>query len=144
MSNVIQLVAIITSVLLLGVVLELVRRRKLTEEYSFIWLTCAVALLILSIWRDSLHLAARVLGVYYPPALLILVLIFFVFVASLYFSVVVSRQRQQIERLMEEIALLDAEVRELRDGSGAIPPAEVIAGAAHDRRQPADQRHLRR
>lgn len=144
MTNIVQLVAIVTSVLLLGVVLELVRRRKLTEEYSFIWLTCAFALLILSVWRDSLHLAARVLGVYYPPALLLLVLILFVFVASLYFSIVVSRQRQQIERLMEEIALLDAEVRELRDGSGAVPPAKVIAGTAHDRRQAADQRHVRR
>lgn len=144
MTNVIQLVAVVTSVLLVGVVLELVRRRKLTEEYSFIWLTCAFALLILSVWRDSLHLAARVLGVYYPPALLLLVLILFVFVASLYFSIVVSRQRQQIERLMEEIALLDAEVRELRDGSGAVPPAQVIAGTAHDRRQAAEQRHLRR
>ena len=144
MTNIVQLVAIVTSVLLLGVVLELVRRRKLTEEYSFIWLTCAFALLILSVWRDSLHLAARALGVYYPPALLLLVLILFVFVASLYFSIVVSRQRQQIERLMEEIALLDAEVRELRDGSGAVPPAQVIAGTAHDRRQTADQRHLRR
>ena len=144
MTNVIQLVAVVTSVLLLGVVLELVRRRKLSEEYSFIWLMCAFALLILSVWRDSLHLAARVLGVYYPPALLLLVLILFVFVASLYFSIVVSRQRQQIERLMEEIALLDAEVRELRDGSGAVPPAQVIAGTAHDRRQAADQRHLRR
>ena len=143
MTNVVQLVAIVISVLLLGVVLELVRRRKLTEEYSFIWLTCAIALLILSIWRDSLHLAARVLGVYYPPALLLLVLILFVFVASLYFSVVVSRQQQQIERRMEEIALLDAEVRELRDGTGAVPAAEVIAGAAHDRREPADKRHLR-
>jgi hypothetical protein len=143
-TNAVQLVAIVTSVLLLGVVLELVRRRKLTEEYSFIWLTCAIALLILSIWRDNLHLAARVLGVYYPPALLLLMLILFVFVASLYFSVVVSRQRQQIERLMEEIALLDAEVRELRDGAGAVPAAEVIAGAAHDRREPADERYLRR
>jgi hypothetical protein len=143
-TNVIQLVAVVTSVLLLGVVLELVRRRKLSEEYSFIWLTCAFALLILSVWRDSLHLAARALGVYYPPALLLLVLILFVFVASLYFSIVVSHQRQQIERLMEEIALLDAEVRELRDGSGAVPPAQVIAGTAHDRRQAADQRHLRR
>ena len=144
MSNLIQFVAIATSVLLLAGVLELVRRRKLTEEYSFIWLTCALALLILSVWRDSLHLAARLLDVYYPPALLLLVLIFFVFVASLYFSVVVSRQRQQIERLMEEIALLDAEVRELREGTGTVPPEHVIAGPARDRRQAANERHLRR
>jgi hypothetical protein len=111
-TDAVQLVAIATSLLLLAVVLELVRRRKLTEEYSFIWLTCAAAMLVLSIWRDILHVAARALEVHYPPALLLLVLILFAFAASLYFSIVVSRQRQQIERLMEEVALLDAEIRE--------------------------------
>jgi hypothetical protein len=143
-TDLIQFVAIVTSVLLLGVVLELVRRRKLTEEYSFIWLACAVAMLVLSFWRDTLHFAARVLDVHYPPALLLLLLILFVFVASLYFSVVVSRQRQQIERLMEEIALLDAELRELRDGTGAVPPPHVIAGATRDRRQSAEQGYVGR
>ena len=42
-------------------------------------------------------------------------LILFVFLASVSFSVVVSRQRQQIERLIEDAALLEAEVREMRE-----------------------------
>ena len=95
-------------------VIELVRRRTLTEEYSFIWIVCATALLALSLWRNILELAAAALGVHYPPAVLLLVLTLFVVVVSLYFSVVVSRQRKQIERLVEEMALLDAHVRELR------------------------------
>jgi benzoyl-CoA reductase/2-hydroxyglutaryl-CoA dehydratase subunit BcrC/BadD/HgdB len=46
------------------------------------------------------------------------VLIFFVFVASLYFSVVISGQRRQIENLVEEIALLDQRLREAeREGT---------------------------
>ena len=43
-----------------------------------------------------------------------MLLIVMVFVASLCFSVIVSRQRQQIERIIEEMAILSAEVRELR------------------------------
>jgi hypothetical protein len=35
------------------------------------------------------------------------------FAALLYFSVAISRQRQQIERLIEEVGLLSAEVRDL-------------------------------
>ena len=57
---------------------------------------------------------ARWLGVYYPPIVLVMLLIVMVFVASLCFSVIVSRQRQQIERLIEETAILSAELRELR------------------------------
>lgn len=116
MTEPIQIVALATSVFLFGLVLELVRRKKLTEEYSFVWIVCAIALLSVAIGRRELDRVALWLGIYYPPAALLLVLIFFVFVASLSFSVVVSRQRQQIERLIEDAALLDARLREL-DGA---------------------------
>jgi len=110
----VQIAAIVVSAALLAIVLELVRRRVLTEEYSFLWIVFSLALLGLSIWRNILHAMARWLGIFYPPALLLLLLIFFVFVASLYFSVVISRQRAQIERLIEDQAILAAELREVR------------------------------
>jgi hypothetical protein len=116
-ASLLQVGAVIVSGALLLLVVDLVRRRKLTEEYSFIWILCAVALLVMSLWRDILHVTARWLGVYYPPAVLLLVLIFFVFVASLYFSVVISGQRRQIERLVEEVALLDKRLREAEKGT---------------------------
>ena len=115
MTNPLQLLAVATNLILLLAVLDLVRRGKLREEYSFIWLACAGALLVLSLWREILHAVARWLGVHYPPSVLLLVLIVFVFAASLQFSVVLSRQRAQIERLVEELAILSAEQRE-REG----------------------------
>ncbi len=108
------MVAVVVSLLLLFGVLELVRRRKLTEEYSFLWILCSIALVILSVRRDILDAAAQWLGVYYPPMVLLMLLGVMVFVASLCFSVIVSRQRQQIERLIEETAILAAELREER------------------------------
>jgi hypothetical protein len=143
-SDVVQAAAVAVSSVLLVVVLDLVRRRRLREEYSFIWIGCALALLGLSVWRDILHVAARALGVYYPPALLLLLLILFVFIASLYFSVVISRQREEIEALTESIALLDAELRELRGSRRAVASADVIEGAADDRGHAPEKRHLAR
>src|SRR5947208_4461147 len=116
----IQIVALTVSVVLLLVVLELVRRRKLTEEYSFLWILSSLALLALSVRREILHASAAWLGVHYPPVLLLMFLILMVFVASLCFSVIVSRQRQQIERLIEETAILSAELRDLR--AVRLPP----------------------
>ena len=110
-----QIVAVAISVALLIGVLELVRRKKLTEEYSLVWILCALALLGLSLARGMLDGIARGLGIFYPPAALLLVVILFVFVASVSFSVVISRQRQQIDRLIEDTALLEARVRELED-----------------------------
>ena len=118
----VQAVAIAVSVGLLFVVLELVRRRKLVEEYSALWIVGALALLGLSIWREVLDKAAAELGVAYPPSLLLLLLVAMVFVTLLWFSVVLSTQRRQIERLIEDAAILSAQVRDLRDKRFDPPP----------------------
>ena len=123
MIDTVQLIALAVSVLLLAVVLELVRRKKLTEEYSFVWILCAVALIVLSLARRPLDRLAVWFGIYYPPAALLLVLILFVFLASVSFSVVVSRQRQQIEKLIEDAALLEAAVREAKGKAPGDPKA---------------------
>ena len=114
MNNMLQITAVTVSLSLLFVVIELVRRKKLTEEYSFIWIACALALLVGSLARGTMDQLALAIGIHYPPAALLLVLSLFVFVASVAFSVVVSSQRQQIERLIEQTALLEAQVREGR------------------------------
>jgi hypothetical protein len=110
----VQILAIAASIVLLLVVLELVRRRRLVEEYSLLWVLAALALIGVSLRRDLLDSTARWLNVHYPPAVLVLLLIFIVFVASLWFSVILSRQQQQIEKLIDETAILSAEIRELR------------------------------
>ena len=114
MTDRLQIVALVASVGLLLVVLELVRRRRLVEEYSLLWVLAALALIGVSLRRDAIDAAAAWLNVHYPPALLVLLLILIVFVASLCFSVVLSRQQGQIERLIDETSILAAEVRELR------------------------------
>ena len=137
MNDLVQIIAIATSAALLAAVILLVRRGRLREEYAFAWMVAAAVLVGIAVWRNSLDIAARWLGVYYPPAVLLLGVILAVFVVSLYFSVVISRQRQQIERLVEEIALLDAEVRGSRSGPRtAVSPAEMVEGATAERRQP--------
>lgn len=127
----IQILALVTSAVLLLAVLELVRRRKLIEEYSFLWILFALALLALSLRRGILDTLAHWMGVYYPPIVLVILLIPMVFLASLYHSVIVSRQRQQIERLMEDTAILSAELRDLRARTESA--GEVVARPARNR-----------
>ena len=115
MTDRIDRAGLVVSVALLLVVLELVRRKKLSEEFSFLWVVGALAVLGISLRRDLLDRTALWLGVYYPPSLLLLILLVIVFVGSLSFTVVLSRHRRQIERLMEDSAILTAEIRELRE-----------------------------
>jgi hypothetical protein len=109
-----QVLAVVVSVSFLLAVLELVRRRRLVEEYAFIWIVIAVLLAVVSIWREILHAAARQLGVHEPPNLLLVALTGGVLVALLSVTVILSHQRRQIDRLIEETAILGAEVRDLR------------------------------
>src|SRR5438046_9591015 len=118
------------SLALLAIVLELSRRRKLTEEYSLLWVLCGVGLLVLSIRRDWLDRSALWLGVYYPPSLLLLALIVVVFVAALSFSVVLSSQRRQIERLIEDTALLADELRAVGECADMMAETRHSAAAA--------------
>jgi len=110
----IQILAIGVSAAFLILVLELVRRRKLVEEYSFLWIVVAVVVLAVSIWRELLHTAARDLGVHDPPNVLLIALTAAVLFALLGVSLILSRQRRQIERLIEDTSILSAEVKDLR------------------------------
>jgi hypothetical protein len=115
-----QLQTLIASLGLLLAVFELIRRRKLTEEYAFLWILLGATLLIVSLRADLLAAAARFAGVTNPAALPLVLAVSATMVVCLCLSVIVSRQRHQIERLIEETAVLAAELRELR----TTPPAK--------------------
>jgi len=110
----VQILAIVGSVLFLLLVLELVRRRRLAEEYSVLWILAALLLLAASVRRDLIDRSAAWLGIYYGPAVLLLGLVVAVSAVLLWMSVILSRQQAQIDHLIEESAILSAELREHR------------------------------
>jgi hypothetical protein len=108
----VQIVAIAGSGAFLLLVLELVRRRRLAEEYSALWIVAALALLGASIRRDLIDRSATWLGIYYGPAVLLLGLVVVVAAVLLWMSVLMSKQQAQIDSLIEETAILSAQLRE--------------------------------
>ena len=91
----ISILGAITSVLLLLVTLELIRRRRLREKYAILWLATGVVLLALSVWRDGLDTIAGWAGVSYAPAVLFAVGALFVLVVLLHYSTVISKLADQ-------------------------------------------------
>jgi hypothetical protein len=112
MDSRVQLVAGLSTLLLLVVVLELVRRRRLMERYALLWLLASVALLGLAVWRDVLDRVASAIGVAYPPNALFVVALGFVLLLLLHFSVAVSRLSDQGKLLAQRMALLEDRLRE--------------------------------
>jgi hypothetical protein len=107
----IQLVAILGAGVLLLTVLEMVRRRQLTERYALLWLLSAVVLLALAIWSGALARISNAIGVIYPPNALFFIAIGFILLLLLHFSAAVSRLSSRSETLAQRQALLEERLR---------------------------------
>jgi hypothetical protein len=104
----VTIVGVVASLLLILVVLELVRGRRLKERYALLWLATGIALLVLSAWRDGLNTIAGWLGVTgYPPAVLFAVATLFIFLVLLHYSTVISKLTDENVELAQRIALLE-------------------------------------
>lgn len=108
----VSLAATLASLILVFVVFELIRSRRLRERYALLWLMTGVVLVVLSAWRGGLNTIAGWLGVRgYPPAVLFAVGLLFVIVVLLHYSTVISRLSDQNVILAQRLALLEEELR---------------------------------
>jgi hypothetical protein len=104
----VSVIGAIASILLILVVLELVRGRRLKERYALLWLATGGVLLVLSIWRDGLTTIAGWLGVStYPPAVLFAVATLFILLVLLHYSTVISKLTDENVDLAQRLALLE-------------------------------------
>jgi hypothetical protein len=109
----VSIAAAVASFLLLLVVFELIRSRRLRERYALLWLLTGAVLLALSVWRDGLNTIAGWFGVKgYPPAVLFAVGLMFVILVLLHYSTVISRLSDQNVVLAQRLALLEARLSE--------------------------------
>src|SRR5437899_10727226 len=109
----VSIAASIASVVLLVIVFELIRSRRLRERYGLLWLLTGVVLLVLSAWRGGLNTIAGCFGVRgYPPAVLFAVGLLFVILVLLHYSTVISRLSDQNVILAQRLALLESRFRE--------------------------------
>ena len=119
----VSIIGAAASLLLLLVVLELVRGRRLKERYALLWLATGIVLLVLSAWRDGLNAIAGWLGVTsYPPAVLFAVATLFILLVLLHYSTVISKLTDENVDLAQRIALLEERVG--RSSSGPRSPAD--------------------
>jgi hypothetical protein len=106
MNPEIQIVSIAGSLAVMAFVFQLIRTRRLREEYAILWFLASLGLIVVSLWRGSLDVAARLLGVAYPPSVLLLAATFLGFVAAIHFSMSLSQLEEKNTRLAQELALL--------------------------------------
>jgi hypothetical protein len=107
----IQIVAIAGAVLILALILELVRRRRLLERYALLWLFSGLVLLTLAIWKGLLETVATAIGIFYAPSALFVIAFGFILLLLLHFSLAVSRLADQSKVLAQRLAILEERQR---------------------------------
>lgn len=111
----IEYIALAASTLTLIGILELVRRRHLRESYALLWIGASLSLIALSLFRDLLEGIAWLLGIFYPPMVLLILTGVSGFFLAIHYSIVLSKLADQNRRLAQEVALLKETVREMRE-----------------------------
>jgi hypothetical protein len=103
------------AILLLAVVFELIRSRRLQERYALLWLLTGAVILLLALWRDALGKLASLVGIAYPPSALFVLFLVFILLVLLHYSTVISDLSEQNTILAQKLALLQREVESSKE-----------------------------
>ncbi len=114
-----QTLIIVASLFFLLLTLELVRRRKIDERFSILWVVIAAGMLLLaSVLYPVMLRLAPLTGIVYPPTALFLLAFVGVVFLCLYLTIVLSHLRLQNRKLAQEMALLSKRQQEFERRSG--------------------------
>jgi hypothetical protein len=100
-------------------IVELVRRRKLREEYSWLWLALSLAMLVLALWRGFLDFVTRLIGAVLSTSTLFFFAIVFLMLITIQFSVEISSLRTQVKNLAQQLAILQSTLHETTPSGNA-------------------------
>jgi len=116
-----QIIAALGAVLLALLVLELVRRRKLSEDYSLLWIVSTFLIAVFGFSTPVLRSITHLLGIMYESSLVFAAGLAFGTVMLLFLSVRLSRLSRHLDAATREIALLRLELETLRGARSAGP-----------------------
>ena len=102
----IRLLAVIFSVFIIVAVLELIRRRRLEVNYSLIWFLMGIFILICSSSQKLIYLLSDFFGIKAPINLFFIIIVGFILIMLIHFSMIITSITKQITKLAQEISLL--------------------------------------
>ncbi len=99
---------------LLLTIIDLVRRRRLRVEYSWLWIGAGGSIIVLILQYDLLVRLTAMIGAAIPTSTLFFLCILYLAVVCLTYAVRLSTLSWQVKELAQEVALL----RQSRAGGG--------------------------
>jgi hypothetical protein len=111
-----RIFAVLVAVVVFLLIVELVRRRRLREEYSWLWLLTGAGMIVLVVWYRLLVYITWFIGAGTPVTTLFLFSTLFLLVIAVHYSVIISKLTTQMKNLTQELALLRSRFEETDEG----------------------------
>lgn len=105
MTTQLKILAAVIGVTLFLYIIELVRKKRLREEYAWLWMLTGLLIVVLSVWYDLLVFIGRLLGGILPSALLFFFGLLSLLLICLHLSIKLSTLTDQVKKLSQELAL---------------------------------------
>jgi len=116
----------------MALILELIRRHRLQERYSVIWFGAGLAMLIGAAFPGILEVIANLMGVRDTNVALFSLVLLLLLGLAINFSVIISRQSEQITRLAQENAIARAALDAGSEDVGPTPETGSDAPGGSD------------
>ena len=107
MNGLSRLVAIGLSACLLGLIFELVRRKKLKEKYAILWLCLGSVTLFFAVFNDVLKIITSSMGILLPINAVFFFGFIIMILINIHFSVVISKLSEQNKIMAQKLSLLE-------------------------------------
>lgn len=98
-------------------ILYLIRRHSVYIRYTFWWIVICAAILVFSIFPKLSDQIVHFFGISYAPAFFFFGAILMLFVKTLFMDIDRSKQEVRIRRLIQRLAMLEAELEKERSTS---------------------------
>ncbi len=106
MNAELRIISILVSLGFIGIIFELVRRKRLKESYALTWFFTGFASLAAALFSGWLDTVARLLGFGLTSNAIIVFFIFLLLVLLLGMSVAITRLSELVQTLVQEVGLL--------------------------------------
>ena len=131
-----NIAAFLLALVIVGLVVEMLRRKKLREKYAVLWLIVGVLTLVLAAFPRMLNVVAEFVGVQLPSNLLFAMSILMLLGVCLHLSWEISVVEDETRTLAEEVAILRVQVEDLnsRQSRPMIRPSGSMAASPDNHR----------
>jgi len=111
----VQILIGVMSIILLLFTFELIRKGRLREEYSILWIFTGLIIFIISLWPEFFlsRFIPKITGLFYLSAVVMIAFLFLLLIV-LHFSIVISRLSHQNKELAQRYAILELELNSIK------------------------------